>query len=239
MIPMSSTVVAETPWYWNRIGLFDGAAKSARGEFLTRSEVLEFKKDRHIFRARDRATHAYFLHRGMAKIYDLSPNDQMTLFWFALPGEIIGPGAFNGAEYHAVNAQAICDTTVLALKKAEVEDLLLTHPTVAVNLIKVLGAGLRLLSELLVDSRSLRTEVRLARALLRLAQNCGQQSLKGVTLQVKIPHQELANMIGSCRQTVNAILRDFESNELISVDRRSITITNATSLLSYAGLSAN
>ena len=128
---------------------------------------------------------------------------------------------------------------MLAIKKSEVEDLLLTHPTLAVNLVKVVGAALRLVSELLVDSRSQRTEVRLARALLRLAQNCGEQSLKGVALQVKIPHQELANMIGCCRQTVNAILRDFESNGLISIDRRSITVTDVTGLLSFAGLSGH
>jgi len=66
--------------------------------------------------------------------------------------------------------------------------------------------------------------VRLSRALLRLAYNWGVQREAGVVLRIKITNEELANMIGASRQTVNEALRDFCASGLIDIRRRVITI---------------
>lgn len=224
------------PWYWNHSDLFAGVDQRARGDFLAASECLEFKRGRHIFRARDPAAYAYFLQRGIVKIYDLTATGSVTLFWFCIPGDILGPGAITGTEEQAVYAQVVSDATVLAIKRADLEQVLSANPQLALNMVRLVGSRLRLVSEMMVDSQCLRAEERLARLLLRLAQNWGVLAPTGVQLPIHIPHQELANMIGSCRQTVNTILREFQSAGLLTVERRTITLTDTTSLQVRAAL---
>lgn len=223
-------------WYWDRIDLFAGADQRARGDFLALTECLEFKRGRHIFRAGDKATHAYFLQSGTAKVYELTPKGLVTLFWFCLPGDLLGPGAITGAEKQAVYAQVVSDATVFAIKRGDLEDVLCANPRLAINLIRIVGSRLRLVSEMMTDAQGLQAEERLARLLLRLAQNWGVRVAGGVALPVKLPHHELANMIGSCRQTVNMLLRKFQNNGLVSVDRRTIKLSNIRGLQALAAL---
>lgn len=224
-----------TPWYWSRTDVFSGLARQARGEFLGRAEMVEFKKGRHIFRSGDRATHAFLVQSGMVRVYDLAPEGQITVFWFAVAGDIMSPGTFNGVEDHGVNAQAVTNSTAFAIKRSDLEELMLAYPGLAINFVKYIGARLRLVSEMIVDSHCLRSEVRLARLLMRLAEKLGQVGPKGVQLPLRISHQELADMIGACRQTVNTNLRRFEREGLILMDGRSITISDGDRLLQEAG----
>jgi CRP/FNR family transcriptional regulator, cyclic AMP receptor protein len=225
-----------TPWYWRRVELFDGLAQKARGELLARAEVLEIKKGRHIFRARDSATHAYLIQTGMAKMYHLAREGQVTVFWFAFPGDIMGPGVFNGSDHHDIHAQAVANSTLMVVKRSDVDELMLTFPAFAMNLVRLHAARLRLVREMLVDLHCLRSEVRLARLLLRLAQNWGQFAPRGVSLPMRIPHQELANMIGACRQTVNSSLRKFERDGLVAMIGGTMTLLNPDQLILAAGL---
>lgn len=222
------------PWYWDRIDLFAGVEQRARGDFLALTECLAFKKGRHIFRAREQATHAYFLQSGTAKVYDLNPNGLVTLFWFCLPGDVLGPGAITGTREQGVNAQVVTDATVLAIKRCDLEDVLCANPRLALNLIRIVGQRLRLVSEMMVDGQGLRAEQRLARLLLRLAQNWGVMSSTGIQLPVHVPHHELANMVGSCRQTVNMLLRQFQSDGLVAVDHRTMTLIDVSGLQALA-----
>lgn len=224
------------PWYWDRADLFAGVDQRARGDFLAMSECLEYKRGRHIFRATDQATHAYFLQRGIVKIYDLTASGMVTLFWFCIPGDILGPGAITGTNEQAVYAQVVSDATVLAIKRADLEEVLCANPKLALNMVRLVGSRLRLVSEMMADAQCLRAEERLARLLLRLAQNWGVLAPTGVQLPIHIPHQELANMIGSCRQTVNTILKEFQNSGLLAVERRTITLTDTAGLQVRAAL---
>lgn len=224
------------PWYWDRFNLFEGADPAARGEFFARTECLQVRRGRHLFRATDPATRAYFVHSGTIKIYHLSPDGMVTVFWFCSEGDVLGPGAVAGTSLQYVNAQAIEDTTVFAIRRKDFEDVLRMHPQLALNMIKMVGSRLRLASEMMIDRAYLRSEERLARLLLRLAQHWGSPSLAGIELRLRISHQELANMIGSCRQTVNTILHRLERDGSLSIDGRVITICGPGKLMALARL---
>lgn len=235
----SQSTHAVAPWYWDRIDLFAGADGKARGDFMAHAKCFTFKRGQHIFRSRDRATHAFFLQSGMVKVYDLSASGTVTLFWFCLPGDILGPGAITGAPEQAVHAQVVSDATVLAIRRGDLEEVVNSNPRLAINIIRMVGSRLRLVSEMMTDAQSFRSEERLARLLLRLGQNWGVISPSGLQLPVKIPHQELASMIGSCRQTVNTILREFEKQDLIAVEARLITLTDILKLQKIAAIEAS
>jgi CRP-like cAMP-binding protein len=108
------------------------------------------------------------------------------------------------------------------------------HPQLSINALKLMGARLRLACDSIADMRSQKTENRVARALLRLAHNCGVPVDDGIRLDAPITHQEVANMVGACRQTVTEVLHDFESRGYTAQRGRQIVILDPEALDVYA-----
>lgn len=215
---------AGIPWYWQKINLFEGTEPGVREAFVKSAEQLQFRRGQHVFRADDLATRVFFLESGMIRIYHLSANGCVIIFWFCSPGDLFGAGGISGSLDQSVYGQAVEPSTVFMIPRSRFEDLLIAHPQLAINVIRLMGGRLRLACDAMVDKVSLCTESRLARLLLRLAENWGRPSGEGVELKVRISHQELANMIGTCRQTVNMILHEFLKEGIIEFRGRIIYI---------------
>ncbi|QAU32854.1 Crp/Fnr family transcriptional regulator [Janthinobacterium sp. 17J80-10] len=221
--------LSNIPWYWNRIQLFDGVAEAQR-TFIGSAERLEFRRGQVIFGASDPANYVYFLEQGSVKIYHLSPDGEVTIFWFCVPGELFGAGGLAGAERQSVHALATTRTVVYALKRGDFDDILRAHPQLAINVLRLVGARLRLACDAVTDNATRRTDARLARILLRLAQQWGSQSGTAVHFGAPITNQELANMVGASRQTVNRILKDFQHAGWLDFDRRKIILLQPATL---------
>ncbi len=214
------------PWYWKKVNLFDEADSQARQAFFQCAERHEYRKGQHVFRADDPATRVFLLESWVVKIYQLSPQGAVTIFWFCVPGDLFGAGGITGSFEQSVYGQAVERSTVFTIPRKAFEQVLKAHPQLAINVIRLMGARLRLACDAMTDKVSLKTNVRLARLLLRLAQNWGYPCGKRIELRVKITHQELANMIGASRQRVNESLQVFQRRGWVSVDGRRITIAS-------------
>ena len=102
------------------------------------------------------------------------------------------------------------------------------------NVVRLMGGRLRLACDSLVDFRTARSDQRIARALLRLAINCGERIDEGVRLNAPVTHQDIADMVGSCRQTVNEILHQFEKRGWIAFGGRTIVLRAPELLKEFA-----
>lgn len=221
--------LSNIPWYWNRIQLFDGVTEAQRA-FIGSAERLEFRRGQVIFSDSDPANYVYFLELGTVKIYHLSPEGEVTIFWFCVPGELFGAGGLAGAERQSVHALATTRTVVYALKRSDFDELLRAHPQLAINVLRLVGARLRLACDAVTDNATRRTDARLARVLLRLAQQWGSPSGATVHFGAPITNQELANMVGASRQTVNRILKEFQHAGWLDFDRRKIILLQPATL---------
>lgn len=177
-----------------------------------------------LFAPTDPATTIFYLHSGMVKIYHLSVHGDPTIFWFCVPGDLFGAGGLAGSLQQSVYGEVMETSVIFKISRTSFEELLMQYPRLALNVIRLLGARLRLACDSMTDLASQMTDVRLSRALLRLAQNWGVERKEGVMLQIKLTNEELANMIGASRQTVNEALRDFCTRGFIDIRRRVITI---------------
>lgn len=223
---------ARVPWYWNEVNLFDGAGPQARADFLDNARKLEFRPRQMIFAADDPADRVFLLEQGMVKIYHLSPFGDVIIFWFCMPGDLFGAGGISGSSHQSVYGTAVNRCQVRMLSRPVFEDLLTQHPRVGLNVIKLMGARLRLASDAVSDTVTRRTDARLARALLRIASQCGQRTANGVLVDVAITHQEFANMIGATRQTVNLHLNQFERMGWLHFEHRRLVLNQPEALAS-------
>jgi CRP-like cAMP-binding protein len=232
----SSTLV---PWYWKKLDLFDDVGETARREFFKHTERHDYHKGQHIFMSQDPATKIFYLDQGLVKIYDLTEDGTASIYWFGVPGDVFGMGALCGSATQMVFAQSVEPVRLFAIERTMFERILQNYPKLALNVIRLMGARLRLACDSVTDLSSRRTDRRLARLLLRVAENCGRLAGSSIELGSHITHQEFANMIGACRQTITGILQSFRDLGFIDMTGRAITILAIDDLRKFANGSDN
>ena len=214
------------PWYWEPFNLFKDASDLARNDFFLITERSKYAKGEYIFMSNDFAKRIYYLNSGIIKIFDLTKNGSQTIFWYCTIGDIFGAGGIAGSPSQAVYAQAIESSEVLSMTRVDFELVLKKHPQICINMLTFIGARLRLACDSIVDISESNTAKRLARVLLRLGSNYGFVTSSGIEIRIRISHQELGNMIGSSRQTVNNLLHKFLLDGWINMSGRDLILTS-------------
>lgn len=222
------------PWYWDKVNLFDGASAAVRLAFLEQAERREYRRGSHVFRASDAGSGVFFLERGVVKIYHLSAQGDVTIFWFCIRGDLFGAGGISGSMEQSVHAQAVEQSVVYMVPRTAFEGLVKDYPQLGLNVIRLMGARLRLACDAITDKMTRTTDARLARILLRLAKHWGEPSGSELRFRVHITHQELANMMGACRQTVTRTLTAFVEEGLLRFDRRMLIVARPAALAERA-----
>ncbi len=105
------------------------------------------------------------------------------------------------------------------------QTLMAEYPDVSMGVTKLIGLRRRRIERRLKYLLFRSNRQRLIHALLELAEQYGVRSAEGIELAIKLTHQDLANIIGSTRETVTVVLGDLQSEGSIRLARRKITLT--------------
>jgi CRP/FNR family transcriptional regulator, cyclic AMP receptor protein len=136
---------------------------------------------------------------------------------------------FDGGNYPA-SAEALSETTLLFVSKQDFQALCLQHPQVALKVLRVVGARLRRLVGIIEELSFTTVRSRLAALLVRIAKVEGTHSGDKCELMLPANNQELAAQIGTVRELVSRNLSRFQSEGLIQMDGRTITIPSMKKL---------
>jgi len=142
-------------------------------------------------------------------------------------GEVVGEIALLDGRPRSADAVALTDGRIMTLDRREVLPLLEAHPKLALALIEVLCDRLRRTSTQVEELMFQPLEVRLARALLRLA---AAQRLASVAITQK----ELAEVAGASRESVNRLLKAWEAAGTVSLIPGRVTIRNEAAMHALA-----
>jgi len=71
---------------------------------------------------------------------------------------------------------------------------------------------------------------RLSKLILKLAEEFGEETARGIRINIKLTHRDIGNMIGVSRETTTSTLNSFKKNKLIDFSRRYITVLNKDGL---------
>lgn len=227
-----------TPWYWEKVDLFDEVEETGREMFFRNASRRALRVGQHVFRSTDDANQVFYLQHGLVRIYHLSANSEATIFWFCAPGDLFGAGGITGSMKQAVNGQAVAASVVHSVPRKSFEKMMMLHPQLAINVIRLMGGRLRLACDSMVEMRTARSDQRVAQALLRLAINCGECVAEGVRLGAPVTNQDIASMVGSCRQTVNEVLHKFAARDWLAFSGRRIVLRAPDALKDFAEHSA-
>lgn len=185
----------------------------------------------------DRADHMYVLESGRVKLYRLSPDGREVALALVEPGEPFGEEMAVGVAERTLYAEALESSRVRLIDRAQLRAWASNRPDVLMELTRNLWHRLDNVERQLESLVFRKVTHRLADLLLQWTDKYGEATPRGVRLQIRLTHQEMASLIGSSRETVTLTLGQLVDSGLIAydpADRRSIVIPDVARLTRYA-----
>lgn len=172
----------------------------------------------------------YMVRTGMIKVYRVAEDGRETTLAFLAPGEAFGELAILDDGPRSAIAEAMEPSLLYALGRQDFLKLLREFPDMSIRILRILSLRLRRTNELVSDLVFRDVRSRVAHALLRLSESHGSPSPIGRRIEMKLTHQELANHVGTARETVSRILAHFQDEGLITLDGRTLILADEDGL---------
>lgn len=200
-------------------------------ELERRGITRRFIKGGTIYIPDEPASELYVIKEGRVALNLLSPEGRTLTVRVVQPGEIFGHAALLSDGTFDTFAQALRPTTVAAVRRDDLEALMVERPALALALMDDLGRHSQALSRQLENVAFKSVPARLAALLLELAQPSGREEPVSTG---RWTHQELADMVNAYRETTTKVLNQFRAAHLIDVDRGGVRLLDVTGLREVA-----
>ncbi|MBS1850775.1 MAG: Crp/Fnr family transcriptional regulator [Acidobacteria bacterium] len=213
-----------------KVPIFSGLTEGELSFLTQRAVVRRYGPSEIIFDEGAPCAGMYVVQAGNVRIYKSSPGGREQVLSIDGAGSSIAElPVFDGGNYPA-SAAAVDAATLIFVSKQDFQALCLEHPHVALKVLRVVGARLRRLVGIIEELSFTTVRHRLASYLLRLAQREGHKTPEGLEVTLPISNQELASQIGTVRELVSRNLSRLQSEGLIRIDGRNVTIRDAAGL---------
>ncbi|GAA1347021.1 Crp/Fnr family transcriptional regulator [Falsarthrobacter nasiphocae] len=183
-----------------------------------------------LFKEGDQGDQLYFILSGKIKLGRRAPDGRENLLAILGPGEIFGEMALFDPSPRTATATAVSETRLVGLKHENLRDVLQTRPEVSTQLLQALARRLRRTNESLADLVFSDVPGRVAKALLDLADRFGRPAQDGVLVPHELTQEELAQLVGASRETVNKALAEFVQRGWLRLEARAVVILDLNRL---------
>jgi CRP-like cAMP-binding protein len=241
-VPKGSTVDA---WqiaqrcreHWPRASFLAGLAPAVLRDFLGAGELISFRKGDVLLTEGDPAPDLLLLLDASVKVTaKLDDNDATALLAVRLSGDVVGElGVMDrGVRIATVSACEYAPGSAVRIGREEVLALLGRHPSAGVSLAAAIGRKLRSSTRRRIDSRSCTARIRLARAVLELAEDYGQAIPHGTLISVNLTRIELGALVGVGETTAQRALQRLKEAGLVEDTGRRLLVPDVVALRAAA-----
>jgi len=196
--------------------IFSGLAPAELDAVRSLAVRRRYRARQVVLRKGDPALQIYVIVSGRLKAITSGAEGREATLSIMGPGEVFGEVAVLDGEPRSATISALEKCELLVIHRDDFFRYLERSPRVAIKLLEVLARRLRRLSERVEEATFLEVPGRLAKQLLRLAQRYGREIGSGaVRIELKLSQQELGDLVGVTRESVNKQLRAWVSEGLI------------------------
>ncbi len=191
-----------------------------------------YERGKTIFFPGDPAERVYFLLKGavkLSRVYEAGEEITVALLRENSVFGVLSLLTGNRADrfYHAV---AFTPVELMSMPIEQVKQALEEHPELSLMMLQGLSSRI-LQTEMMIETLAHRDMgSRLVSFLLILCRDFGVPSPNGITIDLKLSHQAIAEAIGSTRVTVTRLLGDLRQDDMISIHKKKITVHDPVSL---------
>jgi CRP/FNR family transcriptional regulator, cyclic AMP receptor protein len=210
--------------------LFEGLPAAALADLGGRFTHLSFRKGELIYSPYDRGEAMYLVADGRVRLYrSASDGRQLTLAMMD-EGMAFGQLAALDTPTHDAYAEAMSECVLQVVRVADLERAVAEHPRMAVNLLRTLVQRLHE-AEDQIESLAFRgVPARLAAKLLELMERYGRVTRDGIRIDERFTHMQLAEMIGTSRETLTKVINELRDVGLIDIRERMIWVLDVPGL---------
>ncbi len=194
------------------------------------SSRMSFENGELIYTEGEQATGAYVVLRGKVKLVANSSDGKALILRIACPGEMVSLSAALSERGNDTSAEVVEPTSLMFISTPNLTRLMESTPDLAFRLAEELSLEYSLLCQELSTLGLQRSAMsRLAKLLVGMTQNdAPKQGV--VTSTCPLTHEEMAQMIGTSRETVTRLLHDLRDNGVATVKNEVLTVNKMESL---------
>jgi CRP/FNR family transcriptional regulator len=183
-----------------------------------------------VFREGDPGDRLFVVLDGKVKISRAAADGRENLLAVLGSGEMFGELSLFDPGPRTASVSAITDSTLASLDHDDLRPLLSERPGVAVELLQALAQRLRRTNEAMADLVFTDVPGRVAKALLDLSDKFGMPEAEGIRVRHDLTQEELAQLVGASRETVNKALSEFAHRGWLRIEGRSVVLLDSERL---------
>lgn len=185
-----------------------------------------FKKKEAIYTPEAQEDFILIVFKGKVRIYLNYPDGKEFTIAFLEPGDVY-------SSHSGTFAEAMEESIVWTIDTKVFRNFMIQNPVVLISMVKVLGESLGNTLGIIENLVFRDVGERLASFLLQAAKDKGQKSEQGTFVNLGLTVEEIASAIGTSRQTASSILNRWQKEEILTLNRKSVTLKDAGSLERY------
>jgi CRP/FNR family transcriptional regulator len=206
---------------------FDDAELTEVAQLVT---TRRFGKHQTIFREGDPGQTFYLILAGSVAIVRVAQDGRETILSILKERDFFGEMSIFDTAVRAASVRTLTEAEVGVIERDDFLALIDRSPRIGRLLVIALSERLRAANKLISATTSQDIRSRLASLLLNLAQNFGEPVPAGTRITLRLTNQEMANMIGTTRETVNRTLNRFWDERLIDMKTAHVVVTESEKL---------
>ncbi len=224
LVPIDQEVIRKAP-------LFTALDDAASASLLANMVSVKIAKGTILFAEGDGGDQLYVIAEGKLKLGTSSGDGRENLLSILGPGEMFGELSLFDPGPRTSTATAVTDAKLLSLGQEKLLPWLAENPKVSLQLLASLAQRLRRTNEAVGDLVFSDVPGRVAKALIDLGERFGKKTDEGLFVHHDLTQEELAQLVGASRETVNKALADFAGRNWLKLDGRAVLITDFERLL--------
>ncbi len=191
------------------IELFQGISEAEAPKVTSLCSERRYPQGATIFSEGDPSDSVYILKKGLLKLIFLSAKGMQTILHILKPDEVFGE-LLLAQDKRPFTAVVLQDSVVTVIPRENFLFLLSSFPPIALNFVGLLSQRLMKVEQELAEFAHTWSYHRLAKVLLQLGEKHGAETARGTLIDLRLTHEDLANLIGTTRETVTTQLNRLE-----------------------------
>ena len=208
-----------------RVVVFKNATDDDLHLILSNSVERSVEDGSFFFMQGDEAAYLYVLLSGQIKLLQSNPNGQQVNLRTIYPFQMFGAlGIVRSQAAYPASAQALEDSSALAIKSELLHEMIKTRPYLSFDLMNLMTSYIQEMQERYRELATERVEQRVANALIRLAGQSGFRAENDSGIDLSFSRQDVAEMTGTTLYTVSRLFSEWERQGILKTGREKIRI---------------
>ncbi|MBT8225122.1 MAG: Crp/Fnr family transcriptional regulator [Dactylosporangium sp.] len=207
-----------------RSGMFQGVDTETAESLIKELEMVDIRRGDTLFNEGEPGDCLYIVLGGKIKLGRRAADGRQNLIGLMGPSDMVGELSLFDPGPRTATATAVIDTRLARLRKPALRSWLSDRPEIAEQLLRVLARRLRRTNDALADLIFTDVPGRVAKNLLQMAGRFGARDGGVLRVTHDLTQEELAQLVGASRETVNKALADFASRGWLRLDGKSVII---------------